>query len=72
MFSSNTSFGYFNNTLTITTSIGSFSATINDFTGLTITGPAYYQQNVTNPTNTYEIAKRSVRIIFGELNHASK
>jgi hypothetical protein len=51
-----TNFSYSSNTLTITQSNGSnYSVTINEFTGLTITGPAYYQQNVTN-TNPYEIA----------------
>ena len=29
---------------------------INQLSGLTITGPAYYQQNITTPTNPYEIA----------------
>jgi len=51
-----TNFTYSSNTLTITQSNGSsYSTTINDFTGLTITGPAYYQQNIV-ASNPYEIA----------------
>jgi len=51
-----TNFSYLNNILTITQSNGSsYSVTIDIFTGLTITGPAYYQQNII-ASNPFEIA----------------
>jgi len=45
------------NTLTIYLSNGSSETVyINSFSGITLTGPSYYQQNISSPTNSYEIA----------------